>query len=74
MATKYMNASELAERWSMTTQGIVNAILSGKIPAFQLGPRGHYRISMEWIERYERTSSAETGNVESMPEVPESAN
>jgi excisionase family DNA binding protein len=54
---QFLPPAELAKRWRLNPETIRRMIRRGEIPAVKVGSgtaRPHYRISLNWVEGYER--------------------
>ncbi len=52
---KFMTLKEVAERYAVSYQTVWSMAREGRLPAFQIGGTGSWRVSREKLEQYEQT-------------------
>ena len=52
---RFLSLKEVAERYDITYNTALTMAKEGRIPAFQLGGKGTWRVDLEALERLERT-------------------
>lgn len=52
---RFLTLREVAERYGVTYMTAYNWVRSGRLPAFQVGGRGVWRVELSEVERVEKT-------------------
>lgn len=50
---KFLTLNEVAERYRVTYPTVYDWVATGRLPAFQIGGRGKWRVSVEELRRVE---------------------